>query len=75
MNQEVQYTVMENKILKENNFDKIVEEASKDIGNLNLKICEKEKENNFLAEKLKKLIELKLEMDEKKVKKKNNKKH
>jgi uncharacterized coiled-coil protein SlyX len=59
-------------MLKECNLEKIVAEANKDIDDLNEKITDKLKDNESLAVKLEKLIELKFEMEQKKEKNKNN---
>ncbi len=58
--------VKENSHLKEYDFKRIVAEADKDMKTLKDKIAQREKENQFLAEKLEKLIELKIEMEQKK---------
>jgi len=51
-------------------LESIVDEADKDIKVLNSKIADRQIENEFLAEKLEKLIELKIEMEQKKEKEK-----
>lgn len=58
--------VKENDHLKEYDFEIIVAEADEDMKTLKDKIAHREKENQFLAEKLEKLIELKIEMEQKK---------
>lgn len=73
MNQAIEYTLKDNEIINDISFGKKVSEATRDIQTLKEKISIKEKENFTLANKLEKLIELKYGLDEKKVKKKNNK--
>lgn len=55
-------------MLKECKFENIVKEANKDIDNLNQKIEVKVKENECLAFKLEKLIEIKYEIEKEKEK-------
>jgi len=73
LNQAIEYTLKDNEIINDISFGKKVSEATRDIQTLKEKISIKEKENFTLANKLEKLIELKYGLDEKKVKKKNNK--
>ena len=68
LNQEIEYTIKEIKILKECDLEIIAAEADNDKKILNDKIADRQKENEFLAEKLEKLIELKIEMEQKKEK-------
>lgn len=58
---------VENETLKNRNLEKIINHTTSEIVEIKNKMLDKEVKNEFLRNKLLKLIQLKLELDEKKI--------